>query len=207
MTHATTTPRLALAGAAAVALTAGLASPAGSATAASTAGLTAVAVTPTAAAPQTAGTASGSAAMSATPASHPSAAYLAAMRCTPSSARATRHLQKWPNAVRSRIGAQFRIGAIGGYRPGSGSSDHHSGYALDVMVPLTSAGKSKGAKVAAWSISNARRLNVKYVIWYQRIWMPGRGWKAMASRGSATANHKDHVHISFNRGRGACPAF
>jgi hypothetical protein len=37
------------------------------------------------------------------------------------------------------------------------------------------------------------------VIWNQRI-NTGSGWESMEDRGGATANHEDHVHISFERG-------
>jgi hypothetical protein len=41
-------------------------------------------------------------------------------------------------------------------------------------------------------------LNITYIIWYQRIWSTNSpGWRKMADRGSPTANHMDHVHISF----------
>jgi hypothetical protein len=40
---------------------------------------------------------------------------------------------------------------------------------------------------------------VKYIIWRQRIWYPSSGtWRGMADRGSATANHYDHVHVSVS---------
>ena len=53
-----------------------------------------------------------------------------------------------------------------------------------------------GDAVAAYAIANAGRLNIKYVIWKPRIWLPGSGWRGMADRGSPTQNHFDHVHIS-----------
>ncbi len=110
--------------------------------------------------------------------------------------------RSWPMAVKSRITSLFGVSQIGGYRPGGG--DHSAGLALDVMV-----GRNKvlGDRVARWTQANARALNVKYVIWYQRIWTPGQssdGWRRMSDRGGATANHIDHVHISFKPGRGAC---
>jgi hypothetical protein len=47
-----------------------------------------------------------------------------------------------------------------------------------------------------------RQLNITYVNWDQRIWSVARagdGWRRMSDLGSVTANHKDHVHISFRR--------
>ncbi len=113
-------------------------------------------------------------------------------------------LQAWPAAVRGRIIRQFGISNIGGYRGGYGAMDHGTGQALDVMVMSN---KGAGDAIAAWALANGKSLRVKYVIWYQRIAYPGKpGWKGMSNRGGATANHMDHVHISFVSGTGSCPA-
>ncbi|NLT30659.1 MAG: hypothetical protein GXX86_09425 [Propionibacterium sp.] len=79
--------------------------------------------------------------------------------------------------------------------------DHPSGRAVDIMIPnyRTSAGQSLGSSIAEWAKANASRLNVEYIIWNQRIWSVARSkedWRYMAGRGSDTANHKDHVHIT-----------
>ncbi|GAB3112443.1 hypothetical protein GCM10027055_15410 [Janibacter alkaliphilus] len=93
--------------------------------------------------------------------------------------------------VYSAVRTEFpHLSNIGGYRAGD-SGDHGSGNAVDVMC-----GSADGDAVAAWATSNAGPLGIKYVIWEQRIWLPGQGWRAMEDRGSATANHFDHVHIS-----------
>lgn len=108
---------------------------------------------------------------------------------------AGRALGLGPTAQRlySAIRSQFGISNIGGYRPGD-SGDHGSGRAVDVMTS-----GAQGDAVAAFVQAHAGEFNVKYVIWKQRIWFPGRsGWRHMADRGSATANHYDHVHISVN---------
>ena len=68
--------------------------------------------------------------------------------------------------------------------------------AADFMVYSDGA---KGDAVAQSVIDNASRFNVDYVIWKQRIHMiGGSGWTPMEDRGSPTANHMDHVHVSFN---------
>ena len=60
---------------------------------------------------------------------------------------------------------------------------------------ISSAGQ--GDAVASYAIANMGRFGITYVIWQQRIWLAGSGgWRAMEDRGSATANHFDHVHIS-----------
>ncbi|KGN42072.1 hypothetical protein [Knoellia aerolata] len=92
--------------------------------------------------------------------------------------------------VYSAIRSNFGITNIGGYRAGGG--DHGSGRAVDVMVT-----GSRGDAVAQWAINNMGAYNITYVIWKQRIWLAGAsGWRAMDDRGSVTANHYDHVHIS-----------
>ena len=90
---------------------------------------------------------------------------------------------------------------IGGYRS-SGSRDpngHPAGLAVDFMVPLTKEGEAQGDRISEYIIANYKELNVKYVIWRQRIWNPARGdkWRQMADRGSPTQNHFDHPHVSF----------
>lgn len=100
-----------------------------------------------------------------------------------------------PNAVNGyrAVCAKFpEVKTYGGRRPGTGS-DHNTGEAVDIMIS-----GGTGDRISEYLIKNHKSLNVKYVIWKQRIWMPGSGWKGMSDRGSATANHFDHVHASFN---------
>lgn len=106
-------------------------------------------------------------------------------------AGAARGLGANARGVYSAIRAQFGITNIGGYRPGG--DDHGSGRACDVMITS----QAQGDAVAAYAIAHAAELKITYVIWRQRIYLIGQGgWRAMADRGSITANHYDHVHIS-----------
>ena len=90
--------------------------------------------------------------------------------------------------------AEFpRVSSYGGYRPGSGSY-HGSGRAIDVMVS-----GDYGRQIAKWARTNAGALGIVEVIYEQKIWTAqrsGDGWRPMSNRGSASANHSDHVHIS-----------
>jgi peptidoglycan hydrolase CwlO-like protein len=97
---------------------------------------------------------------------------------------------------------------IGGWRPSDPYPDHPSGRALDLMLPdgcsTASANADVGNAIATFFMRNARALNVEYIIWKQSIWnaatenpKPLDDWRAMGSRGSCTANHIDHVHVSF----------
>jgi hypothetical protein len=85
---------------------------------------------------------------------------------------------------------------VTGYRDtaGYGQADHASGKSIDVFV----ADKATGDAVSAFLVSNAGSFDVKYVIWYQRIWYPTSGWRTMQDRGSDNNNHKNHVHLTIN---------
>jgi SH3-like domain-containing protein len=128
--------------------------------------------------------------------------YLTASKAVAKSTRATPKGLK-PNAAKTYRAAvtKFpRIKTVHGVRPGA-NSDHSTGRAVDLMIPnyKSASGKKLGGDVAAWARTNARSLGINYVIWNQRIWSVARskeGWRAMASRGGDSANHKDHVHIS-----------
>lgn len=75
----------------------------------------------------------------------------------------------------------------------AGPSEHPLGLALDFMV----GSKELGDGIADYVLERRALFGVKYVIWRQRI-NHGDGWVAMEDRGGVTANHFDHVHVSFN---------
>jgi hypothetical protein len=64
--------------------------------------------------------------------------------------------------------------------------------------------RGTGDALAACALRNADALGITYVIWRQRI-NYGSGWQSMEDRGGATANHMDHVHISFGSGSAGAP--
>lgn len=114
------------------------------------------------------------------------------------------NVKPWVANCANQVGPQFGITTVFGFglRPDA-SSDHPAGLALDFMV---GADRSKGDSLAAYILANHATWNVKYVIWYQRIWDYDRNdtsWRQMADRGTVTANHKDHVHISFHNSAGS----
>lgn len=96
--------------------------------------------------------------------------------------------------VLNQVCANFPgISSYGGYRAGD-SGYHGSGQAIDAMIS-----GDAGWAVARWVQANASSLGVVEVIYSQQIWTAqrsGDGWRSMSDRGSATANHFDHVHIS-----------
>lgn len=84
------------------------------------------------------------------------------------------------------------VDSYGGVRSGGG--EHSTGHALDIMVS-----SSLGDSIAAWLRENYQALGISELIWEQRIWTVERsseGWRWMEDRGSATANHYDHIHVT-----------
>jgi LysM repeat protein len=90
------------------------------------------------------------------------------------------------------IKGMFDVERVYGVGSRSGASDHPSGHAIDFMVDS----RPVGDRIADFVLRNKALLNVKYIIWRQR-YNDGSGWESMEDRGSVTANHYDHVHVSF----------
>jgi hypothetical protein len=60
----------------------------------------------------------------------------------------------------------------------------------------TGGDRDYGNRLAGYFIANASRLGVLYVIWYQQIWEPSRGWHYYRGDGTPSGNHTNHVHLS-----------
>lgn len=101
-------------------------------------------------------------------------------------------VKSWVQEAAVFLGCQFGKPTMHGVASRGGPSDHPNGLAVDFMVD-----RATGDRLAACALANQKALGIKYVIWRQRI-NHGSGWELMEDRGSATANHYDHVHISFN---------
>ncbi|KQW52439.1 hypothetical protein ASC77_23920 [Nocardioides sp. Root1257] len=99
------------------------------------------------------------------------------------------------NAVyvyRSVCHAFPQITSYGGW---DAHGEHSSGKALDIMTSDVTLGNA----IADFLKSHASELKLYDILWRQQIWTPvraGEGWRTFPSRGSATANHYDHVHVS-----------
>ena len=118
-----------------------------------------------------------------------------------SSAGSTKGLK--PNAVKVLNAVRKnwpQIKTIGTVRPDA-LPDHPSGRALDLMIPnyKSKAGKQLGYDLSRWLQKRHTELGINYIIWDQRIWnvqRAGSGWRSMGSRGSDSANHKNHIHVT-----------
>ena len=127
---------------------------------------------------------------------HPTgpAAAVAAPAPADKPTRTSTAYSKWDPHVRPvvrEVAERFAVSTV--YtRPGHSPTQ---GRAADFMVYRD---RAKGDAVAQYVIDNAARFRVEYVIWRQRIYMVSSGtWRAMADRGSPTANHMDHPHVAF----------
>jgi hypothetical protein len=94
------------------------------------------------------------------------------------------------------LGCAHDVDTMHGVAGRAGTSDHPSGLAVDFMI-----GRTAGDALADCALQNMDALGIKYVIWEQRI-NHGDGWELMEDRGGVTANHFDHVHISFDQDGG-----
>ena len=114
----------------------------------------------------------------------------------------TPHTKKMKVALAKKFGIKsfslFRAGDDDGTGHG-----HNSGMAVDFMVPVSSA---QGDQLAEYLTKHMDELGVYYIIWKQKYYMaqnniygPANTWNIMSDRGGVTANHYDHVHVSFKK--------
>jgi hypothetical protein len=99
------------------------------------------------------------------------------------------------NAVRVYRSVCHAFPQVTRYGGWDAHGEHSSGKALDIMTSDVQLGNA----IAAFLQAHASELHIFDVIWRQRIWTTqraGDGWRSMPNRGSATANHMDHVHTS-----------
>jgi hypothetical protein len=85
-----------------------------------------------------------------------------------------------------------QITSYGGW---DGHGEHVTGRALDIMTGDVALGNA----IAQFLQEHASELHIYDILWGQHIWTPVRaseGWRLFADRGSPTANHTDHVHVS-----------
>ncbi|KAH6871827.1 hypothetical protein B0T10DRAFT_500219 [Thelonectria olida] len=84
-------------------------------------------------------------------------------------------------------------------------SDHCCGKATDIMCSdRVTYGTISGRDIAEWVMNHSQELNLKYVIYGQKIWNPSMDkripwtqWRNMDNSGDITVNHWDHVHVSY----------
>lgn len=102
------------------------------------------------------------------------------------------------------LGHMFpQIASMGGFRAdGGGYTDHPEGRALDIMIPnyTSEGGIALGDTITAFLMANSDKLGVEYTIWRQTYRSASGASNVMGSRGSDTADHYDHVHVTTKAG-------
>ncbi|MDN5917651.1 MAG: hypothetical protein L0I76_21570 [Pseudonocardia sp.] len=106
-------------------------------------------------------------------------------------------VQSWVTEAAQFLGCAYDQPELLGVGERGNASDHPTGHALDLMVR-----GETGDRIADCALANADELGVTYVIWEQRM-NSGDGWEPMEDRGGDTANHNDHVHVSFDDSSGS----
>jgi hypothetical protein len=114
------------------------------------------------------------------------------------------------DAVRRDLAARFPGQPLGGFAPGGvttghmAGSAHYEGRAIDLFVrPVSPTNRIRGWAIAQYLVSQALRLDIRTVIFDDRIWTSGRssdeGWRdydppeRVGDR--AVLEHRDHVHV------------
>ncbi|WP_416953988.1 hypothetical protein ACNKF0_16870 [Nocardioides sp. T5] len=113
--------------------------------------------------------------------------------------------------VRRDLEERFGALSLGGFEPGGVSSGHmegsahYEGRAIDVFFrPVNDENKKRGWAMASYLVANADRLDVKTIIFDDRIWRAGswaddgwRDYRVPSSSGGdrAILEHRDHVHV------------
>jgi hypothetical protein len=107
-----------------------------------------------------------------------------------------------PDAIRVHRALCHRYPQISSFLGRRTSSGYHGqGRAVDNMI----SDSTIGWEIAKWVRAHAKELGAMEVIYRQHIWTVQRsseGWRSMSDRGSPTANHMDHVHVSVYGNRG-----
>ena len=107
-----------------------------------------------------------------------------------------------PDAIRVHRALCHRYPQITSFLGRRTSSGYHGqGRAVDNMI----SDSTIGWEIAKWVRAHAKELGAMEVIYRQHIWTVQRsseGWRSMSDRGSPTANHMDHVHVSVYGNRG-----
>ena len=141
--------------------------------------------------------AAASSSRSAAPSSGPAASTGS---CPPSGSRgAERGLTPATLSImRCGLAAFPQVAHAGGLGSRGNATDHDNGRAVDFMIPgyRSASGNDLGWRIAEWA---TKQPGVEYVIFDRMIYGGWTGgWRQMENRGSDTANHRDHVHVSVS---------
>ncbi len=104
------------------------------------------------------------------------------------------HVQAFADACQLATGAS-NYGTYNGHSPPEGPTQ-----ALDIFNQDSSAGYALQDRIVAFAQANVKRFGIRYIIRRRQIWnieRAGEGWRNQSVTGNRTADHYDHVHITF----------
>ncbi len=104
------------------------------------------------------------------------------------------HVQAFVDACEGATGAKD-YGTYNGHSPPEGPTQ-----ALDIYNADSVVGYSLQDRIVSFAIENAKRFGIRYIIRREHIWNIERvaeGWRRQVHHGNRTADHYDHVHITF----------
>jgi hypothetical protein len=115
------------------------------------------------------------------------------------------------DAVREELKRVFGEQPLGGFEPGGATSGHmensahYEGRAIDIFFrPISAKNNQKGWASAQYLVAHAERLDIRSVIFDDRIWTSGslsdEGWRDYRVPSSSAGDqdileHRDHVHV------------
>lgn len=105
------------------------------------------------------------------------------------------HVQKFANDLEEYVGQELSFGTYPGHSPPEGPTQ-----ALDIFNQVNRAGWDLQDKICGFAILYQKTYGVRYCIRRTEIWNIERkyeGWRSQGRTGNATADHDDHVHITF----------
>ena len=104
------------------------------------------------------------------------------------------HVQRFADACQAATGADS-YGTYNGHSPPEGPTQ-----ALDIFNPDNAGGYALQDRIVNFAMANQKRFGIRYIIRRRQIWnveRDGEGWRNQGVTGNRTADHYDHVHITF----------
>ena len=109
------------------------------------------------------------------------------------------HVQKWVDALDEYMGGGLSFGTYPGHSPPEGPTQ-----AVDTFTEDSLSGYAVQDKICAFAMddgyANVKLYGIRYIIRRHCIWnieRAGEGWRDQGVTGNRTADHMDHVHMTF----------
>lgn len=104
------------------------------------------------------------------------------------------HVQRFADDISAALGVS-NFGTYVGHSPPEGPTQ-----AVDIFTPDNANGYILQDKICEWIIAHQKKYGIRYCIRRHHIWNIERadeGWRDQGVTGDRTADHYDHVHVTF----------